>query len=531
MHQVAKKNLINSGAYFLEKARVKKQVYDILISIAQYRALGLLRKIDKNVEHIQASNPKNIVFHCVHSCFVSSIFKEVAIAKTLQLMGHNVTMIICGGKLHNCTGMFNVNVPPNKSMCKNCIRFGIELFNIFDLPYMTYNTLIDDDFETIKVGVSNAKLKKYFGVDIDYHARASTARYFKGEKLFDEEIYNQKLTNAVITTTFAKLYNDIYKPDIVVTSHSCYSEWGAFSDYFRNKGVKVYTWYTGYNHRTLIFDLITIDKNFNRYKKHRENKLSDEEKIQLYNYIDERKKGVDDTSQYHFVKKATYICNTGKFEKTYVLYPNLSWDVDPTSTSNFFDTIFEWVETTIKLFEKFPEYQLIIKTHPAEKLYRSKYTVYDFVMSKFTKLPQNVFIVNPNENISPYELFRYTDVGIVSNGTVGLEMVLDNIPIIVTGNAHYKNKGFTYDAESINDYINLLFYNDDVKKGIVKNKDERDLYSYYYFIKSFIPFTILRHRNFLDIGFNAKSYNDFLNDYELSHIATSIVNNKIMQNW
>ena len=533
MNTVTKKKLVNNTAEILEKSGYKQILYNTLISVAQFRALGRLRKISNHVAYESPTVKKKIVFHCLHSYYVSSIFKEAAIAKALQIMGHDVTMLICGGKLYSCTGMFNINVPPNKGMCHNCVRFGIELFDILGLPYITYPSFIHEDMRSIEEScfAQIQHNKDYFGVDVDFHARSSTARYFKGEKLYDEEIYKQKLANAVIATTVAKLYDQVYNPDIIVTSHGCYAEWGSFADYFKNQGKKVYTWYTGYNHRSLVFDLINIDTDYNRYKRIHGDSLSDKEQTELQTYLDKRREGTDDTSQYDFIKKATYVCNSGNFERTFVLYPNLPWDVDPTCLSDFCDDVYDWVEKTIILFTKFPQYQLIIKTHPAEKLFRSRNSVYDFIMDKYTKLPSNIFVVNPDENMSPYSLFEYTDVGIIANGTTGLEMVLNDIPTIVVGHAHYRGKGFTYDASTLEEYINLLFYNEDIKKGIVKNKKERNLYSYYYFIKSFIPFPILRHRNFLDIGYNAKLYEDFVNDYELSHIAKCIVENGIMQKW
>jgi len=532
MNVLHKKKLVNNLAYLLERANIKLPLYHLAISVGQFVSLGRLSKMKNNVDIFSPSNPKKIVFHCVHSCFVSSIFKEVALAKTLQLMGHSVTMIICGGKLYNCTGMFNINVPPHKRMCHNCRTFGIRLFNILGLPYITYESFIHENINSIEeTAITQCKEKTHFGVDIDYHARTSTARYFKGEKEFDEKIYKQKLANAVISVTVANLYNKIFNPDIVVTSHSCYAEWGSFSDYFKNQGKKIYTWYTGYNHKSIVFNLVGIDKDYIRYKKTRNNFLSEHEKDKLYDYLKSRSDGIDDTQQYDFVKKTTYICNSGNFKRTYVMYPNLPWDVDPTCVGNIFSSVYDWVGETIKIFEKMPEYQLIVKVHPAEKLFRSRASVYDYINNNFSKLPNNVFVVGIDENISPYDLFKYTDIGIISNGTTGLEMVLNDIPVITVGRAHYGNKGFTYDAKSMDEYIHLLFFEDNVNAGIVGDKNERDLYSYYYFIKSFIPIPILRHRNFLDIGLHVKRFDDFTNDYELTHMAKCIVNDGVFQKW
>jgi hypothetical protein len=530
MNPSSKKKLVNNMASFLEKIGVKLFIYHTLISFGKFVTLNRLSKIRKNADIFKTNKPKKIVFHCVHSCFVSSIFKEAAIAKTLQLMGHDVTMLICGGKLNNCTGMFNINVPPHKRMCNNCIKFGVRLFSILGLPFVTYGSFINDNISTIEKKGKEYEKHDLFGVNIHNHAETSTARYFKGERLFDENIFSQKFANAIISVTVAKLYNDMFKPDIIVTSHSCYAEWGPFSDYFALQGKKVYTWYTGYNHRSIVFNLSRIDKDYIPYRTTR-TPLSNEERKELYDYIRSRSEGIDDTGQYDFAEDASYICNAGKFEKTYVMYPNLPWDVDPTCVGEIFASVYEWVNDTIKIFKETPKHQLIIKIHPAEKLFRSRVGVYEHINKSFPVLPENVFVVGVDDNISPYKLFKYTDVGIIANGTTGLEMVLNDIPVITVGRAHYRGKGFTYDAKTMSEYIHFLFFDENVNAGKVNNKEERDLYSYYYFIKSFIPIPILRHRNFLDIGLHVKEYNDFLNDNKLTHIANCIVNDSLMQRW
>ena len=81
----------------------------------------------------------------------------------------------------------------------------------------------------------------------------------------------------------------------------------------------------------------------------------------------------------------------------------------------------------------------------------SKRTVLDSINSKFISLPKNIKIIPPNTKISPYSLFPFIDVGIVYNGTVGLEMSTQGIPVVVAGNAHYGKKAFTYDISTKKD--------------------------------------------------------------------------------
>lgn len=522
------KQSVNNLSTFLRNVGVKEPMYNTLMSLVQYKNLHKVKKI-KHVKlpDTEYVKPQNIFFHCVHCGPVSSIYKECAIAKTLQIMGHKVTMLICNQTLPFCTGMFNINTPPNKGMCRNCVQHGIKLFDYLNLDWTSYQCYINADEEEkhMAKGMQEGEL---FSVDVSYHALSSAQRYMKGQRV-EKPIYDSKLADAVAAVIVAKNIFTKEVPDKIVTSHSCYAEWGSFSDFFKAVGVPVYTWYTGYDPKTLVFDLINIDKNFSTFlTKRNYNTLTEQEQQVLLYYLAQRRRGTADTRYYNFSDEEEFPPNFVPSKFTFTMYPNLSWDVDPTMSGDFFKDTFDWIDTTINIFKELPkDYQLVIRAHPAEKLYQSVVTAEGHINEKFPDLPNNIIIIGSDNPINSYHLFSPTNVGIISNGTVGLEMLMTDIPVIVVGNAHYKDKGFTYDVSSIDDYKKAL------QRSLyeIESKQMRDLYAYYYFIKSFLPFPILRHRNFLDIGYNVKNYQDFLNDYYLHHICACILDDKMFQDW
>jgi hypothetical protein len=81
----------------------------------------------------------------------------------------------------------------------------------------------------------------------------------------------------------------------------------------------------------------------------------------------------------------------------------------------------------------------------------------------------------------------HLDVGIVYNSTVGLEMAYNGIPVIVGGNTHYRNMGFTYDPDTPNEYRNYLS-----KIGGLDTKDNTtklaQRYIHFLFVKKHISF-------------------------------------------
>ena len=67
------------------------------------------------------------------------------------------------------------------------------------------------------------------------------------------------------------------------------------------------------------------------------------------------------------------------------------------------------------------------------------------------ELPDHVRAVPPESDISTYDLIELADVGLVYTTTVGLEMAMRGIPVIVAGQTHYRGKGFTTDPGSVED--------------------------------------------------------------------------------
>ena len=294
----------------------------------------------------------------------------------------------------------------------------------------------------------------------------------------------------------------------------------------------------GYKKDTILFDRDKFDEYFEEYynKIRKRKSLNIKEEKELEEFLNKRVKGEEgDTAEYGFSlkkekKNIENKFNFDIFDKTYVIFPNLPWDASLIGANKTFKDVYEWISYTIELFKDKPNLQLVIKIHPSEKLHESESTVLDFINDNFEYIPKNIKIIPPDTKISPYSLFPFIDVGIVYNGTIGLEMTLKGIPVVVAGSAHYGKKGFTYDGSTKNEYENLLFNDTPI---LPKQQDLAKVYSYFYFIKSFIPRNFVYYKNFLNLGWNINSLDEFAegNDQFIDHMCDCIVNGGIFQNW
>ena len=91
------------------------------------------------------------------------------------------------------------------------------------------------------------------------------------------------------------------------------------------------------------------------------------------------------------------------------------------------------------------------------------------------------------------------DLGIVHTSTIGIELAMEGIPVICVSKTHYRDKGFTVDATTIEEYIDALdvkkynqSYLDKIKKLSLK-------YSYFMFLRFQIPFPFFTPESHINI--------------------------------
>lgn len=107
----------------------------------------------------------------------------------------------------------------------------------------------------------------------------------------------------------------------------------------------------------------------------------------------------------------------------------------------------EWIERTVQYFAGRPDIQLVIRIHPGEILTHGL-SMDSVVRSVLPTLPEFIHLIGPQDKLNTYDLIDVADLGLVYTTTVGLEMALKGVPVIVTGQTHYRNRGFTLDPDS-----------------------------------------------------------------------------------
>lgn len=121
----------------------------------------------------------------------------------------------------------------------------------------------------------------------------------------------------------------------------------------------------------------------------------------------------------------------------------------------FSATMTEWIEKTTNYFVERDDVQFILRIHPGEK-YTKGPSVGDIVDELFPELPESVRLIRANDPFNTYDLISIASLGLTYTTTVGMEMAMHGLPVVVSGNTHYRDRGFTLDPASWEEYFKIL---------------------------------------------------------------------------
>ncbi len=121
----------------------------------------------------------------------------------------------------------------------------------------------------------------------------------------------------------------------------------------------------------------------------------------------------------------------------------------------FTHTMTDWLVRTMQYFAGCPGVQLVVRIHPGEVLTRGP-SIEQVIREALPALPENIRVIGPKEKVNTYDLVEVADLGLVYTTTVGLEMAMNGVPVLVAGHTHYRGRGFTYDPDSWVNYFKML---------------------------------------------------------------------------
>jgi hypothetical protein len=279
------------------------------------------------------------------------------------------------------------------------------------------------------------------------------------------ELYHLRLErNRTHAGALLKLMQDI-RPDVVVVPNGSMLEFGITFKVAQNLNVPVMTYEFGEQSERMWLaqnaDVMRQETD-DLWDARKDTPLSEEEWVRVKEMFAARQGGgiwenfsrrwQGTTSQGGEAARTALGLDAGQV----VLLPtNVLGDSLTLGRHIFSESMTEWLVRTIEYFSKRVDVQFVIRVHPGETIGWGP-SVYDILSEKFPELPKNIHLLPANAEVNTYDLVSTADIGLVFTTTVGMEMAMTGLPVIVTGHTHYRNKGFTLDADSWDSYFEIL---------------------------------------------------------------------------
>ena len=156
----------------------------------------------------------------------------------------------------------------------------------------------------------------------------------------------------------------------------------------------------------------------------------------------------------------------------------------------FSSNMTEWLERTVKYVAERSDLQLVVRIHPGERHTKGP-SVAEIVNQALLTIPENIRLISADDQINTYDLLEIANLGLVYTTTVGLEMAMSGVPVLVVGQTHYREKGFTFDPKSWEDYFSLLERFAQNQQSFQLPSEQVDLawqYAYNFFFEYPAPF-------------------------------------------
>jgi hypothetical protein len=469
---------------------------------------------------------------------------ELALAQSLRSKGWESKFIACNSILKICNGWDIRHEENNTSdiVCQTCQYNNKKFSEVIDFPmlfiedYLTKKEIIELEDKIEIKNVNELKDLTLDGVNLKDEIYLSLAKFlFKGQLSHDDLEYANRFakTSLLLVIVLKKMIQN-EKPDIAIMNCGHIFWFGIAYKILSQMNIKTLTYdetNIAVTHLTWTFDSRNpcVDYNWNNeWTKFKDVTLTNENEKEILSLIEERQK-------YFLYQKTNDTISFSKeydlslYKYKFSLFTNVLWDATVVGKNSVYDEgLIDWVKHSISIIERYPEACLIIRVHPAEKeVYgmRSRERVIEELRKWKTNFAENIIFIESESKMNSYEIVENTDIVLIYATNLGLEAVFKNKMVVLTGPAHYINKGFTQDPSTPEEF-----------EGLLKKIIEEDFYAYpdtalatkyayLAFIKTQVKLSIFMDKHpHLVSDLKISSFSDFIHDEQISKLTDWIIN-------
>jgi hypothetical protein len=157
-------------------------------------------------------------------------------------------------------------------------------------------------------------------------------------------------------------------------------------------------------------------------------------------------------------------------------------------------------------------------------------------LREFPALAENVKICTPESKVSSYALGEMSSLALVYGARIGVELVMLGTPVIVAGEAFMRNKGFSYDPSTAEEYFALLEQGANLPRPTPEIRALATKWYYHYFFRLMMAYPFYEEERVngqarLRLAFDSLSALKPGNSAVLDRICQGIIDGKTLFEW
>lgn len=455
-----------------------------------------LEKVDERIAAFELSEAEKkgevLIPHLHAESWIANVL-NLSMAHAFHTRGYEPVILTCYRSLPMC--MEKQYKSDDASTCAMCHHESVAWLDAFGLEPTYVEDVLPDSYGAPVVDDPFVDEYTHEGVDVLKLAKSTTRKFLRKHRLDKEDDHEREILRRFIqagvqlveATDGVLARRDI---DAVVGHHSGYLYGGTVlaTGVAREVPTSVVTTFLAHRPGVILVSNMRNRHTLPPYAPREaieyrlSTPLTSEEERAVDEYMAGRRDGSTIPDNKHFTKGSHRAIDVPEDTTHLGLFSNLMWDASLINSHDVFNSPFSWVMATIDHVADREDVVLTIKPHPAEAVRHSNDKMATWIRHNVDPIPENVTVLNPDTEVNPYEMIETLDVGLVYNSTLGIEMVYDDIPVVVTGDAHYRGFGFTYDPETPAAYVDLMQRPADLTVSD-EMRDRVRRYAHYFFLE------------------------------------------------
>jgi hypothetical protein len=446
----------------------------------------------KQVKQTKGEKGNVLIYSGIGLMYITPI--EILLYHLLSLKGYNVVYCIYDDnieinellthKVRNKSRFWRANV--KKSI--RLLKFSRVNFSYIQIDGKIENLLESNTFESLDE-VFQFKIGDY---NVGSTVKSVISRYYQSSDMaeYDLQVAIDFLRVCLINYREIERLNKKYSFDVVLFSHGIYCTWEPVRVFCEIESVRYISYDRAKRLGTCNFNINQaapdwrFEVGWNNIKSEI---LTTQQETLVDQCLSDRELQKGDVYRYNTVAR---LHNTddlrsrlgiNKNDKVITVFTNLIWDAANFAREIAFDSVMHCITETIRYYKNQDNVKILLRVHPAEFKIGTRDSYIDRVLSIFDlKEYKNVIYIPKDLEVNSFSIIDITDVGVVNTSTIGLELAVLGKPCVVISSTHYRSKGFTLDANNIDEYFQMI---NSYLSGNSLSKDKIDLARrYFYFM-------------------------------------------------